>query len=66
MTYEQTSADHLKKAEEYNMQAKAQAEKNNDCNLAGQLILKALREERLAKSTGPQVMEVIKKSWTRS
>ena len=66
MTYEQTSADHLKKATEYYAQAIAQAEKNSDCDLAGQLILKALREERLAKSTGPQVMEVIKKSWTRS
>lgn len=66
MTYEQTPADHLTQAAEYYGQAKAQSEKNGDYNLAGTLILKALREERLAKSTGPQVMEVIKKNWTRS
>ena len=66
MTYEQSPSDHLEAASKYYAQAQVQAEKNGDTNLAGLLILKALREERLAKNTGPQVMQVIKKNWVRS
>ena len=48
-------------ADRFYRQAQVQAEKNGDSELSGQLILKALNQERLLKLAGPQVIQIISK-----
>ena len=51
---------HLRSAEEFYQRARIEIEVNGDWQESGSMILKALREERKAQSTGPQVVNVIK------
>ena len=54
---------HQQNADRFYRQAQVQAEKNGDSELSAQLILKALRQERLLKLAGPQVIQIISKGW---
>ena len=51
---------HLIKAEELYAQAKIQIEQHENWQLSGALILEALKQERKAECTGPQVLNLIK------
>ena len=51
---------HLMKAEELYEQAKVQIEQHENWQLSGALILEALKQERKAECTGPQVLNLIK------
>ena len=61
MNDEQTAQSHQQNADRFYRQAQVQAEKNGDSELSGQLILKALSQERLLKLAGPQVIQIISK-----
>ena len=51
---------HLMKAEELYERAKVQVEQHENWQLSGALILEALKQERKAECTGPQVLNLIK------
>ena len=51
---------HLVKAEELYERAKVQIEQHENWQLSGALILEALKKERKAECTGPQVLNLIK------
>ena len=61
MKDKQTAQIHQNNAEKFYRQAQVQAEKNGDSELSGQLILQALKQERLLSNLGPQVVDFIKK-----
>ncbi|WP_413442606.1 hypothetical protein [Synechococcus sp. MIT S1220] len=61
MKDKQTAQIHQDNAEKFYRQAQVQAEKNGDSELSGQLILQALKQERLLSNLGPQVVDFIKK-----
>ena len=56
-----TAQIHQENAEKFYRQAQVQAEKNGDSELSGQLILQALKQERLFSNLGPQIVDFIKK-----
>ena len=62
MTSNQTleKSTHLMKAEELYERAKVQIEQHENWQLSGALILEALKQERKAECTGPQVLNLIK------
>ena len=61
MNDKRTGQSHQQNADRFYRQAQVQAEKNGDSELSGQLILKALNQERLLKLAGPQVIQIISK-----